>query len=207
LKLVPDNPFTLGLQAHLLHMLSQYAEAVPIFQRALSADPTQDWVYPELGFDLIMLGQYEEALKVLDNGLARQPQDIASLLSLRGEALRYLNRYEEALPNIEQALTLRPDNPFLLGWQGELLSLLGRNQEALAPLERAYELDKVQWIFAALSVVRLALERYDDLLNMLEQALAQQPNDAFALEVKGDVLRRLGRYDAAVEAFDRLLSV
>src|SRR5205085_55223 len=47
----------------------------------------------------------------------------------------------------------------------------------------------------------------DDLLNMLEQALAQQPNDAFALEVKGDVLRRLGRYDAAVEAFDRLLSV
>src|SRR5205085_1880558 len=104
-------------------------------------------------------------------------------------------------------LVVEQDNSYALGTKGQVLVAMGRNQEALAPLERAYELDKVQWIFAALSVVRLALERYDDLLNMLEQALAQQPNDAFALEVKGDVLRRLGRYDAAVEAFDRLLSV
>jgi len=206
LTLRPDNPFLLGWKGELLSLLGRYQEAIEVLQQAIALAPELDWVYAHLSSAFNSLQRYDEALKAADQALARNTAS-AQALRNKGEALRRLGRHEDALRALDEALVVEPDNAYALGTKGQVLVALERNEEALAPLERAYELDKASWVFTALGLARLALGHFDELLKLVDQVLAQQPNDVVALELKGDALRRRGEHEQAVELFNRLLSV
>lgn len=50
----------------------------------------------------------------------------------RGTALQYLNRFEEAIPEYDRALALKPDYAEAHGNRGNALFQLNRQEEALA---------------------------------------------------------------------------
>ena len=53
----------------------------------------------------------------------------------------------------------------------------------------------------------LKSENYEDALSYFEQALILEPNNADIWNKKGVALRSLGRYDEALECFNKSLSL
>ena len=54
---------------------------------------------------------------------------------------------------------------------------------------------------------QLTDERYDDALNLFEQAILLNQKDPDLWNLKGIALRSLGRYDEAIECFNKSLEI
>jgi tetratricopeptide (TPR) repeat protein len=83
---------------------------------------------------------------------------------------------------------------------------LARRAEAalMGTIERRPDAYSAQRMLGA---VYLSLHRFDDAIDQARRCLAQRPNDAWTYGVLGDGLLERGEYDAAFDAFDRMLSL
>ena len=61
--------------------------------------------------------------------------------------------------------------------------------------------------FAALGKKQLEDGQYDDALNSFEQAILLNQKDPDLWNLKGIALRSLGRYDEAIECFNKSLEI
>ena len=137
------------------------------------------------------------------------------LIAIRGEAddwvskgahLCDLNRDEEALAAIEQAILLEPKDPIAWFVKGISLANLNRNEEALAAYEQALGLepsDAATWINKGNSLLRL--NREEEALAAYEQSLVLDPNYATAWFGKGYSLDELNRNEEALTAYEQAI--
>jgi|APTNR8051073442_1049403.scaffolds.fasta_scaffold05273_1 tetratricopeptide (TPR) repeat protein len=146
-------------------------------------------------------GNLEPALDIYNAVLAREPNRPESLLP-KAEVLIALQRWDEADRTIDSILAL-PEHEAA----GHLLS--GRRYQARGSVEPAVGEFKAA---AALrpdaaepltGIVQtyVAAERYDDALAHLNEVIAATPDNAVAMNLKGEVLSRQDRVDEAAEAF------
>jgi tetratricopeptide (TPR) repeat protein len=121
--------------------------------------------------------------------------------------------YDDALAAYTLAVDLAPDYAVALGGRGDAFRLLGRNAEALADLTRAIELHPN---FSAAYICRArthyALGRYAEALadyDRFDEIGFTGTGSGYAPvideERRGDICRRLGRYDEALACFSRAL--
>ncbi|RJR30883.1 MAG: serine/threonine-protein kinase [Candidatus Latescibacterota bacterium] len=108
------------------------------FRRAVDADPSLAAPYNNLGLLLVRRGKAEEAVRILDEGLARERTDPAEeplrgyLYKNRGLAAAALGRESEAGSYWRQAFEIIPDNPELLRLLAEWHTRAGRSADAAA---------------------------------------------------------------------------
>lgn len=91
------------------------------------------------GQDLVLSGQYQEAVKVCRLGLLARPTDVSGRLVL-GQALLALRRYDEVLAEMRVAVELDARNAGAHQLKGEALLRKGDAFAAVDALERALEL-------------------------------------------------------------------
>lgn len=87
------------------------ADAVPIYREAMELGLTDDILrraYVQLGSSLRNVGQYDEAIQVLSEGLARFP-DFSPLRIFRAFALYSSGQCKEAVVELLEALLAHPD--------------------------------------------------------------------------------------------------
>jgi hypothetical protein len=82
----------------------------------------------------------ETALPMLDAAVERWPTDVRAWES-RGQALRYLNRREEALASMERAIAIAPASENGLSGAADDADVLGRRQVSLSYWDRAIEIN------------------------------------------------------------------
>jgi tetratricopeptide (TPR) repeat protein len=104
------------------------------------------------GHTLMNAKQYEQALTIFDQLLARAPR-AAHFWNEKGYALTELTRHEEALPTLERALVLAPKEVASWNNKGWALTSLKRHEEALVALDQALALDP-GYYFACNEVLR-----------------------------------------------------
>jgi len=176
-----------------LNAQTKYAEALPLFQRALERDPRAFDAWLTAGYTLGNLGRYEEALVALDRALALSPNS-ARAWSNKGAALNGLRRYEEELAAYDRALALDPQYAKAWSNKGYALLNLKRYSEALAAYDRALALDPNEadaWSNTGLAL--LSLNRPREALVAFDRALALDPDDAVAVSGKRSVFHERGR--------------
>src|SRR5207244_1153647 len=123
----------------------------------------------------------------------------AKALNNRGDALRALDRFEEALASYDRALAIAPDFVEALLHRGVTLRALGRFAEALACYDRM------------LATRPNFAEGYYNRGNVLdalcgdERAIPLRPALAEAFFSSGNMLRSLGRPAEALAKFDAAL--
>jgi arylsulfatase A-like enzyme/tetratricopeptide (TPR) repeat protein len=131
--------FPIEDQAALLFVREQYAAAVPLLQRILSADPYNLDAALRLGTCYSMLGRDGEALATYQKAqsIAPQSQDVRQYLGLhyaRGA------QWQLAVPLLEKVVAESPDRIAALEGLAAVRGKQGRYDDEIAILQRVYAL-------------------------------------------------------------------
>jgi tetratricopeptide (TPR) repeat protein len=178
----------------------QYAEALPLFERATQLAPGSFGAWANLGYVFGELNRWQEALTAFDRALALNDRN-AAVWNNKGNALNELQRYAEALVALDRALALNPNLAQAWNNKGNALDELGRDEEALAAYDRALALDpKNAGTWYNKGNALYDLKRYAEALVAYERGF--DPNDWRDWSARANVLRALGR-TAEAEAAEK----
>ena len=164
IELQPDVPifhYDLGLA---LYDLNETEEARDHFRQIVLRDPNLEYASSTLGLSAITnlalcqekLKQREEAIQTLLPALKDTVGVLFNLAFLHFKA----RRYEAALPYIQAAYLLKPNNEDIVHQYGAILSELNRPREAIKFLKQAVELQPDcarAWYDLGLAYARLKL--------------------------------------------------
>jgi tetratricopeptide (TPR) repeat protein len=129
-------------------------------------------------------GRIRRGVRILEDLVAESPDSPVFLNALGYVLTDKLNRHIEARGYIQRALAMNPESGAILDSMGWVLFRLGEFELALGYLERAYRVLEVTEVMAHLIDVHWALGNRTMALQMLEEALAESPDDPFLIEVR-----------------------
>jgi tetratricopeptide (TPR) repeat protein len=147
------------------------------YQRAIQIDNRHAPAYLGLGRLCSLVGEHQQALKILDEGLAKIPND-ALLWFERGMVLGRLQRFDEAIASLIRASQIDPNNSQLAKSVGLMMARAGRADEGASWLGRVMsEAD------ARFNVGRIMqhIGQTEEARRQLELALRANPNHEGAL--------------------------
>lgn len=172
-------------ESQLLREAGRHNEAYIVLDRALAAQPNDTELLYEAALTAERIGKPEILEMHLTHLLALKP-DHAHALNALGYSLADRNqRLPEAHDLITRALSLAPEDPFIMDSMGWVLFRQGKLPEALETLEKAFRLKADPEIAAHLGEVLWALGRKDDARRILQDAYRAHPeNDTLAATVK-----------------------
>jgi len=146
-------------------------------------------------------------------------QNQARTLRLRGQvaeaeraAQSGLAYYEEAVSDLERAVGLRSQKPQAYANLAEVHLRCGRPMEALPLLTKAIELAPSAILYRTRAKLHEERGAFEEALPDLEEAIRRAEASRSLRELAGDqlqrgrILFRLGRFPAALEAFDKTLA-
>ncbi|MCG2575395.1 tetratricopeptide repeat protein [Dechloromonas sp. XY25] len=172
-------------ESQLLRDAGRHSEAYIALDRALAAQPNDTELLYEAALTAERIGKTDALEAHLKHLLALKP-DHAHALNAFGYSLAERNiRLPEAQELIAKALTLAPEDPFIMDSMGWVLYRQGKLPEALQTLEKAYRIKTDPEIAAHLGEVLWTLERKDEARRILLEAYKAHPdNEALAGTVK-----------------------
>src|SRR5215831_8861522 len=120
-----------------LSALGQIGKAVNRYQQLVAQAPGEPGGYRFLACACLHANDYEQAARVIQEGLTRAPDD-PSLTELEGDLYAATGRPEDALASWQRAATLAPDDYGISMHfsAADLLERLGRPAEAAPPRPR-----------------------------------------------------------------------
>jgi tetratricopeptide (TPR) repeat protein len=182
-------------------------DAVTLISRAITGNASDPQYHCNLGVALNAAGQPEAAIAALDQAIALKP-GYAEAYSNKGMALRSLKRFDEAVDVYRQAVRLRPSEA---GFHFNLANAL-RDAGHLFDTESAYRraVHLRPRYAAAINGLATALDnegRAGEVLELLDKALLDLPDDAKLHVRRGRSLYYLGRLPEAAAAFRRAIAI
>lgn len=134
--------------------------------------------------------------------------DTADSLTRKGEDLVATGANESALAAFEEALRLQADHLRALRGRAGCLVRVNRRPEAIEAHRRILSIDPKN-LDSLRALVRLFAEdrRWRECLEVTGELLRLRPNDAAAMEMKGDALTNLGRRAEALAAYEAAASL
>lgn len=142
----PQNPHYLYWLAKLDYDARAYTLAITRLRRVIELDPNMMRAYDNLGLCYDSLGQFEEAIQSFTRAIElnrKQKQPSAWPPLNLAVSLISLNRLDEAVARLHEALSYNPQFPQAHYELGLVLEKQRKFDEAVAPLRRAIELDPV----------------------------------------------------------------
>jgi tetratricopeptide (TPR) repeat protein len=181
----PGEVRLLVAEAQLLRDAGQHAEAFAFLDRALESQPDQPEILYETALAAEKLGHVELLERHLRRLLVLKP-DSAQAYNALGYSFADRNiRLEEAAQLIDKALSLAPDDPFILDSKGWVLFRQGKSAAALEALKRAFAQKPDAEIAAHIGEVLWALGRPDEAKAVWRDASKAHPaNETLAATIK-----------------------
>lgn len=172
---------------------------------------------PERGEPLIAVGdihrsgqRFEQAVEAYDDARARSPELLEedwTFYYRRGIALERSSQWPRAEADLQQAISLNPDNAHLLNYLGYSWVDRGENiEQAEEMIRRAVQmLPNDGYIVDSLGWVYFRTGRLEEAVELLERAVALEPADAVINDHLGDAYWMVGRRVEARYQWDRAL--
>ena len=180
--------------AEALRKQQRNEEAIERYRDVLEMDPDFDYAHAGIGYALLQLKRYEEALEWLARSISLKPESSAAVDRhlMMGQALEALDRAEEAANHYMRGLELDPRNVKALNSLAWLRFRQQRYEEALGLYETLIEIDDANaQVHVNMAATLDYLGRPEEALRSLERALSLDPALAeTGLEEMRDVLRQ-----------------
>lgn len=163
-------------EAQLLREAGRHAEAFTLLETALKNQPDS----PELLYESALTAERLGKPEVLEAHLTRllkiAPEHAHALNALGYSWAERNIRLPEAHELISRALSLMPEDPFIMDSLGWVLYRQGKLGEALTTLQRAYSLKADPEIAAHIGELLWAMNRKDEARRLLSDAARQNPD-------------------------------
>lgn len=151
-------------------------------------------------------GRGAEALGLALPLASRHPRDLQMQMEI-GFLAREAGAWDDALACFARASLLQPRNPQIANIAANTLASAGRTRESLHAFADLLQRHP-DFLEGHVNQAITANEAGDtQALHLTEQSLAQFPNNARLLSVKGDILRGLDRVDEALAALDQAIAL
>ncbi|MCF3593632.1 tetratricopeptide repeat protein [Rhodobacteraceae bacterium LMO-12] len=199
----PEHVDAILLTAEILDDMAQYDLATAAYRKVPRSDPA--FHAAELGRAdaLRKAGKPDAAIEVLEQ-LTKSHGDLPVVHNTLGDLLRTLDRYDEAIAAYDRAIALYDTEEatqwFVYYARAICHERVGNWPQAEADFRAALELDPNRpevLNYLGYSLVEKS-NKLDEALDMIERAVAVQPNSGYIVDSLGWALYRLGRYDEAV---------
>ena len=196
------------LSAGLLEQMERFELATETYKKVGRDDPA--FHAAELGRAeaLRRSGKPDAAIEVLES-LAQTHGELALVHSSLGDALRQMERFEDAIKAYDTALEQYDEESrgqwFIYYARGISYERLDNWENSEADFRKALELNPEQpqvLNYLGYSLVEKKV-KLDEALNMIERAVAARPDSGYIVDSLGWVLFRLGRYEEAVAPMER----
>ncbi len=195
----------------LLYRLARYDDAIADLAEAAIIDPDYKDVFFQKGNAELRGGRAAAAEASFSADLARDPSGMGHFN--RHVARKQLGKKEEALADLDAAISIDPFRALFLANRGLLAFDLSRFSDAAADLTSAVDIAKeteepidVRWPLAA-GLAFTQLGQHEAALGPLALAVELAPEDPSCWSNRGWVLHQLGRNPEAIVDFDRALSM
>jgi len=155
-------------------------------------------------------GRTDEAIEHLDTMLKGSQSDgsLVRIYIAKGELLRSVRRYEEAMTVFNTALDIVPGNSDLLYSRALVAERLGRIDQLEADIGAILktEPDNAHALNALGFTLADQTDRYEEAYVYIKRAIEIMPDDAAIIDSWGWVHYRLGEYDKAISLLRKALS-
>jgi tetratricopeptide (TPR) repeat protein len=176
-------------EAQLLREAKNYRESYDLLAGALERQPEN----PDLLYDSALAAEKLDKLEVVEVNLRKliklKPDHAQAYNALGYTLADRTDRYTEAKQYIEKALSLSPDDPFILDSMGWVYYRMGNTAEGLAYLERAYKVRPDPEIAAHLGEVLWTKGRQADAEKIWRAAQVEHPDNELLQETVKRYLR------------------
>jgi serine/threonine protein kinase len=128
------TPEELVQEGFLLTRMQRWDAAIAKYEAALSANPSLQKAYRNLGYALNHVRKYDQAVSVITTGLSLQaalPEHMAALLYERSYAHFQLTNYDEAYSDIQSALKYQPSSPRFIYYRARIQRFRGNLADAI----------------------------------------------------------------------------
>jgi tetratricopeptide (TPR) repeat protein len=191
-------------------------EAMKCLEKAIEIDPNfadayaylahchfYGWVEKWPGFDDTL----DQARDLAEKGVSVDTRSAISVMRL-GWIQTWSRHYDDAIANLETALTLAPNNAEIYAPFGNVLNYWGDPERGLEMLEKAFELDTLApplWEMY-IGISHLLLRQYDQALTRLNSVAERAPKFTHSYEMLAWAYVELDRLDDARDAIINLSS-
>jgi len=194
----------------------EYEQAIAHYKKAAEVAPSYSPVYNILGYAYRQQGSYTEAEQAFRKYIELIPDDPNPYDSY-AELLLKMGRFDDSIAQYRKALS--KDEHFVPSHFGIAADLmyLGKPDEAKAELQKMAEQSRndgeLRTAYFGMAVVAVDRGQMEKALQAMDQefAIAEKKNDPAAmaadLQVKGNILAEMQRYDAAQQEFERSLQL
>lgn len=181
----PGDARLVVAEGQLLRDAGRHADAFAFLVQALEVQPDQPDILYETALAAEKLGYVDLLERHMRRLIALKPDSAAAYNAL-GYSLADRNlRLDEAAQLIDKALSLAPDDPFILDSKGWLLFRQGNPAAALESLQKAYAKKPDPEIAAHIGEVLWSLGRSNEALSVWREATKAFPtNETLAATIK-----------------------
>jgi tetratricopeptide (TPR) repeat protein len=179
------------IEAELLRSNNDYPAAHAVYSKALEEFEDNTELLYARGLNAVEMDRIDILEQDLRKILATQPDHVDALNALGYTLADKTDRLEEAKGYIEQALSMKPDNPAILDSMGWVEFRLGNLQAALQFLQQAAELSDDPEIASHLGEVLWHMGEIERAKAVWDAANEQEPDNRHIPAVK----KRLGVSD------------
>jgi TolB-like protein/tetratricopeptide (TPR) repeat protein len=201
IKLNPSNGAALRSYGLMLALESRYAEALACVERARELDPLCLGTSTTGTWTRYVSGDYDSAIAFCRHMLEMDPEFVSAHRVLAASLLQ-AGRGEEAVAQLDLALTFDPSHPVLLSWLAHVKAVLGCRSQAQALITQARSLERIRYVPPFhLALAYTGLADFDDAFAALDQAWLDRDPALATLdaEPRFEPIRSDPRYRALVE--------
>ncbi len=178
-------------------------QAAEQYRKAIQTDPTMAQAYVRLGYVLYALKQSKEAVKYLEDGLSRNPDNV-ELKHYLGLNEYQVGRLDDAEKLLNEVISARQDLPEAYFVLGKIYLDRGDAAKAQPYFEQYAELSpKDAQAYRALSSAYIQARNIKAAETALTKVLELSPNDNIARINMGHIQYERGHIDDAVASYEK----
>jgi len=194
-------------QAQAYELEDNYAEAERIYLRVLEDVPDSRAGYVNLAIARARQKKFDQAIRTLNEGIARIPNSEILLVRL-GHTHLVTGRLREAFETMNKVLGLNPRNVDALTVCAGILDTEGRKEEARTYYDRALAVEPESRYLRMSYAGNLASSgRLREAIEVYKKLIVDFPEEQAFYQYIGIAYSYLGEYDQAVSCLERALAI